>query len=103
MIQPVSVGRAVNVVRVALLYSTTRRHSNIDWSYTTRLPKKSEIRNRTRNTPNKIFAIPAAAPAILEKPSNAATSAMIKKKIDQDNMWTSFPGTIAFQKEGINS
>jgi hypothetical protein len=45
--------------------------------------------NRTRNTPNRILAIPAAAPAILEKPSSAANNAMIRKKIDQDNMWTS--------------
>jgi hypothetical protein len=47
------------------------------------------MRNKTRNTPNRIFAIPAAAPAMLEKPSRAATSAMIKKKTDQDNIETS--------------
>jgi hypothetical protein len=44
------------------------------------------MRNKTRNTPNKIFAIPAAAPAMLEKPRSAATKAMIKKKTDQDNI-----------------
>ena len=47
------------------------------------------MRNKTRNTPNNIFAIPAAAPARLEKPSSAATNAMIRKKTDQDNMGTS--------------
>jgi hypothetical protein len=44
------------------------------------------MRNKTRNTPNRIFAIPAAAPAIVEKPRSAATKAMIRKKTDQDNM-----------------
>jgi len=63
-----------------------RRHSNINWSQATRRPKKSETRNKTRNTPNRSFAIPAAAPAILEKPSSAAANAMIRKKTDQDNM-----------------
>jgi hypothetical protein len=48
------------------------------------------MRNKTRNTPNRIFAIPAAAPAILEKPKRAATNAMIKKKTDQDNMESPF-------------
>jgi hypothetical protein len=47
------------------------------------------MRNKTRNTPNRVFAIPAAAPAILEKPRNAAANAIIKKKTDQDNMTTS--------------
>jgi len=41
--------------------------------------------NKTRNTPNRILAIPAAAPATAEKPRSAATNAMIKKKIDRDN------------------
>jgi hypothetical protein len=44
------------------------------------------MRNKTRNTPSRIFAIPAAAPAMLEKPRSAATRAMIRKKIDQDNI-----------------
>jgi len=44
------------------------------------------MRNKTRNTPNRIFAIPAAAPAILEKPRRAATRAIIRKKTDQDSM-----------------
>jgi hypothetical protein len=48
------------------------------------------MRNKTRNTPNRIFAIPAAAPAMLEKPRRAATIAMIKKKTDQDNIVVSF-------------
>jgi hypothetical protein len=52
----------------------------------TRRPKKSETRNKTRNTPNRTFAIPAAAPAMLENPRKAAAKAIIKKKIDQDNM-----------------
>jgi len=51
------------------------------------------MRKKTRNTPNKILAIPAAAPAILEKPSSAATKAMIKKKTDQDNIGTSISVT----------
>jgi hypothetical protein len=63
-----------------------RRHSNINWSHAIRRPKKSETMNRTKNTPNRILAIPAAAPAMLEKPSSAANNAMIRKKIDQDNM-----------------
>jgi hypothetical protein len=63
-----------------------RRHSNINWSHAIRRPTKSEITNRTRNTPNRILAIPAAAPAMLEKPSSAANNAIIRKKIDQDNM-----------------
>jgi hypothetical protein len=62
-----------------------QRHSNIDWSHAIRRPKKSEITNRTRNTPNRILAIPAAVPAILEKPNSAAIRAMI----DQDNIGTS--------------
>jgi hypothetical protein len=37
------------------------------------------MRNKTRNTPNRIFAIPAAAPAMLEKPRSAASNAMIRK------------------------
>ena len=48
------------------------------------------MRNKTRNTPNRIFAIPAAAPAMLEKPRSAATRAMIKKKTDQDNIGSPF-------------
>ena len=44
------------------------------------------MRNKTRNTPNRIFAIPAAAPAIVEKPRSAAASAIIRKKTDQDNI-----------------
>ncbi len=51
---------------------------------------KSEAMNRIRNTTNRIFAIPAAAPAIAVKPSRAATSATIKKRIDQDNICVSF-------------
>jgi hypothetical protein len=42
--------------------------------------------NKTRNTPKRVFAIPAAAPAMLERPRNAAANAMVKKKTDQDNM-----------------
>jgi hypothetical protein len=51
-----------------------------------RRPGKSEIKKRTRNTPNRVFAIPAAASARLEKPKNAAAIAMTRKKTDQDNM-----------------
>jgi hypothetical protein len=54
------------------------------------------MRNKTRNTPNRILAIPAAAPAILEKPRRAAARAMIKKKTDQDNMRTSLLGRIVY-------
>ena len=46
----------------------------------------SETRNKTRNTPKRIFAIPAAIPAILEKPRSAAANAMMRKKTDQDNI-----------------
>jgi len=42
--------------------------------------------NTTRNSTKRILAIPAAAPAIPEKPSNAARIAITKKKIDQDNI-----------------
>jgi len=69
--------------------SVTQRHSNINWPQMTRLPRNSETRNKTRNTPNRVFAIPAAAPAILEKPRKAAANAIIRKKTDQDNMKTS--------------
>jgi len=48
------------------------------------------MRNKTTNTPNRIFAIPAAVPAMLEKPKNAASNAMLRKKTDQDNMSVSF-------------
>jgi hypothetical protein len=41
------------------------------------IQEKSEITNRTRNTLNRISAIPAAVPAILEKPSSAVITAMI--------------------------
>jgi len=94
MYSPVPAGvPAVNVIRVALVKTYTSspgRHSNINWSHATRRPKNSEIRNKTRNTPNRSLAIPAAAPAMLEKPSKAATSAMIRKKTDQDNTCNSF-------------
>ena len=66
-----------------------QRHSNINWSQMTRRPNVRETRNKTRNTPNSIFAIPAAVPAIVENPRKAAASAMIRKKTDQDNMGTS--------------
>jgi hypothetical protein len=39
---------------------------------------------------NKILAMPAAAPAMPVKPSNAAIKAIIKKRIVQDNISTSF-------------
>jgi hypothetical protein len=51
----------------------------------TRLPKNSETSNKTKKTPNRVFAIPAAAPAIVDKPKKAAANAMIRKKTDQDN------------------
>jgi len=81
-----------------------QRHSNIDWSHAIRRPTKSEITNRTRNTPNRTLAITAAVPAMLEKPSSAATKAMIKKKIDQDKMGSSFlPITIYRERLWFNS
>lgn len=67
----------------------TQRHSNMNWSQQmTRLPRNSETRNKTRNTPNRDFAIPAAAPAILGKPRKAAANAITRKKTDQDNIKT---------------
>jgi hypothetical protein len=44
------------------------------------------MRNKTRNTPNRDSAIPAAAPAMLGKPRRAAARAMVRKKTDQDNI-----------------
>jgi len=70
--------------------SVTQRHSNINWPQMTRLPRNSETRNKTRNTPNRVFAITAAAPAMLEKPRKAAANAIIIKKTDQDNITTSY-------------
>jgi hypothetical protein len=51
-----------------------------------RRPGKSEIKKRTRNTPNRVLAIPAAASGRLEQPRNAAAISMPGKKTDQDNM-----------------
>jgi hypothetical protein len=42
--------------------------------------------NRTRNTKNRILAIPTALAAREVKPKRAATRAMIKKAKDQDNI-----------------
>ena len=39
--------------------------------------------NATRNTMNRIFAIPAAVPAIPPKPNSAATSAITRNTTDQ--------------------
>jgi hypothetical protein len=50
----------------------------------------SEMTKRMRKTINNIFAIPAALAAIEVNPNRAATRAMIKKAIDQDNMGASF-------------
>ena len=87
---PGTLSFCVNVIRVALgvldALRQNRRHSNSNWSYRIRRPKSSETRNKTRNTPNRSLAIPAAAPAMLEKPRSAAANAMVKKKTDQDNM-----------------
>src|SRR5579872_1408436 len=45
---------------------------------------------RTKNIPNNIFAIPAAAPAIPPNPRAPATSEMTKKTIAQYSMDASF-------------
>jgi hypothetical protein len=63
---------------------------DINWSYMApRRPNNRETTNKTRKITNKIFAIPAAAPAIPPKPNKAATRAITRKKIDQDNIFTS--------------
>lgn len=49
-------------------------------------PRMSEIRKRTINTKNKIFAIPAEAPAIPPKPKTPAINAMIMNVIVQRNI-----------------
>jgi hypothetical protein len=49
----------------------------------------SEIRKRTRKTKKIIFAMPAAATAIPENPSSAATSATMKNPNAQRNIATS--------------
>ena len=46
----------------------------------------AEIRNSTKKRPNSILAIPAAAPAIPEKPSTAAIIAIAKNVIVQFNI-----------------
>ena len=43
--------------------------------------------NKTRNTANRILAIPAAAPAIPVNPSNAAMSAITSRVIVQLNIF----------------
>jgi hypothetical protein len=48
--------------------------------------KKRETINRMRKTTNRIFAIPAAVPAMPEKPRTAAMIAMIKNVNAQLNM-----------------
>ena len=70
----------------ATLCVKTRRHSNMNWSYTLHRRKRIEVRKRTRNTPIRVFAILAAAPASVERPNDPASTAMTQKKIDQDNI-----------------
>lgn len=63
------------------------------------------ITSKTRNTKNRIFAIPAAAPAIPVKPSRPAMSAMMRNVMVQDNIvdvverfcfeWTTYLADIA--------
>jgi hypothetical protein len=50
-------------------------------------PTTREIANRTRNTKKSICAILLAAPAIPVKPKIAAIRAIIKKAIDQLNIF----------------
>lgn len=50
----------------------------------------SDTRKRTRKIKKMIFAMPAAATAIPEKPSSAAKSATIKNPNAQRNITTSF-------------
>ena len=49
-------------------------------------PAIADTIKSTRKTKNRIFAIPAAAPAIPLKPSTAAMSAMMRNVMDHDNM-----------------
>lgn len=51
-----------------------------------RRPVNKLTTNRTRNTKNRIFAIPAAPAAIPPNPKTAATKAKIKNEIAQLNM-----------------
>ena len=46
----------------------------------------SDTTNSTRNTTNKIWAIPLAAPAIPPKPNTAAIIAIIRKAIAHDSI-----------------
>jgi hypothetical protein len=57
----------------------------------------SETKSRTRKTKNKIFAIPADAPAIPPNPKAAATTATIRNTRAQYNMVASplFSGELA--------
>ena len=55
--------------------------------YTLFLPVNNYITNRIRNMKNKIFANPAAAPAIPENPKKAAIIAIITKVIVQRNIF----------------
>lgn len=50
------------------------------------LPKIRERRNKTINTKNKIFAMPAALAAIPPNPKTAAIMAMIRKVTVQRNI-----------------
>jgi len=51
-----------------------------------RLPIIRDTIKSIRKTTNRIFAIPAAVPAIPPKPKTAATRAMIRKIIAQVNI-----------------
>src|SRR4029078_6051807 len=51
-----------------------------------RRPLISDTTNRTRNTTNRILAIPAAVPAIPPNPSTAAMIAITRNVSAQDNM-----------------
>src|SRR4029077_9387267 len=58
--------------------------------HTTFLPNTRETKNKTRKITNKIFAIPAAVPAMPANPNRAASSAIIRKVNDQFNIRTPF-------------
>jgi len=49
-------------------------------------PMRNEATNRMRNTMNRIFAIPAAVPAITPNPNIAAMIAMTRNVMLQDNI-----------------
>ncbi|MEY4579136.1 MAG: hypothetical protein RL701_3839, partial [Pseudomonadota bacterium] len=58
-----------------------------------RRPKMSETTASTRNTKNRIFAMPAALAAMPPKPKNAAAKAITKNTAAQYNILSSSTDT----------